>query len=284
MAGHLAVGICDFVVELVSSMVSALNYSIDIPPITQLYQLLFKEDLTLLNVIMLVAAIPVTVVFRLLEGQYPSQVLQPITASDPTRASALGSPAAPVAAQKACLILSGVLSMAYGICSAAGDNPEGEPPKWLGAATVGIASLMTAFGAPWIYTDSDDISQVDWEPWGFGTAFVLFNIALVKWPSEDEVEFSGATKAALLNSIQGAFLLFWDIFQFVEDKKTDPATDIGFASNLFTTVPTLINAIKLVPDYGPIIASVTDIVCYLCNALLCFGQALALGAYQASSE
>jgi hypothetical protein len=289
MAGNLAVGICDFVEELVSWMVSALNSSIDIPPITQLYQLLFKEDLTLLNVIMLVAAIPVTVVFRLVEGQYPSQVLQPITTFDP-RASALGSPQAPVAAQMACFMVSGVLSMAYGICCAAGDNPEGEPPEWLGAATVGIASLMTAFGAPWIYTDSDEISQVDWEPWGFGTAFVLLNIALVKWPPEDEVEFSGATKAALLNSIQGAFLLFWDILQFVEDikidpsKQTDPATDIGFASNLFTTVPTLINAIKLVPDYGPVIASVTDVVCYLCNALLCFVQALELSAHQASSE
>jgi hypothetical protein len=143
---------------------------------------------------------------------------------------------------------------------------------------------MTAYSAPWIYNDSDDIGPVDWEPWGFGTGFVLFNLAVVKWPPEDEAGFSAATKSALINSMEGAFLLFWDILQFVEDKKTDPATDVGFASNLFTAVPSLINAIKLVPDYGQVIAATADIVCYLCNAVLCFYQAAALGAYQASSK
>jgi hypothetical protein len=271
MVGDLAVGICDYVTELVDSIISALNYPIDIPPITQLYKLLFNEDLTLLNVVMLVAAIPVTMVFRLLEEKYPSEMLQPITTSDALRASALGSSAAPIAAQKACFIVTGVLSAAYGMCSAVGDNPKGATPEWLGAATAGIAALMTAFSAPWIYTDSDSITDTDWEPWGFGTACVLVNIAAVKKPPPSD------QAAAFLNSGQGAMLLFWDVFQFVEDAKTDPATDMGFASNLFTAVPSLINAIKLVPDYGPVIASTTDIVCYLCNGFLCFVEAATLG-------
>ena len=76
--------------------------------------------------------------------------------------------------------------------------------------------------------------------------------------------------------------MFFDVVQFVTEGKTDPATDIGFASNLFTTIPTLINAIKLVPDYGVLIASTTDIVCYLCNAALCFYQAAALHSSQAN--
>jgi hypothetical protein len=275
VVGNLAAGICGFVAELVDVIVTALNCSIDIPPITQLYKLLFNEDLTLLNVIMLVAAIPVTLVFRLLEGQYPSQVLQPITAYDAVRTSALGSSAAPVAAQKACLIVNGVLSAVYGLCSAAGDNPNGETPGWLGAATAGIGALMAAFDAPWIYTDSDEITEVDWEPWGFSTAIVLVNIAAVKRPPPSD------QSAAFLNSGEGAMELFWDVFQFVENAKTDPATDMGFASDLFTAVPSLINAIKLVPDYGPVIASTTDIVCYLCNAFLCFVEAATLAPTQA---
>jgi hypothetical protein len=274
IAGNLATGICDYAGELVAWIVSALNYSIDIPPITQLYKLLFNEDLTLLNVIMLVAAIPVTIVFRLFEGQYPSQKLSPITASGLMQAEALGSSAAPVAAQRACFITNGILSMAYGLLSAAGDNPKGDALPWLGAATAGIAALMTAFSAPWIYSDSDAITDVDWEPWGFGTAFVLVNIGAVKKPPPSD------ESAAALNSAEGAFSLFWDVFQFVEDGKTDPATDLGFASDLFTAVPSLINPVKLVPDYGPVIASTTDIVCYLCNAFLCFIRAAALQSPQ----
>jgi len=277
IAGNLAVGICGFVDEVVSTIVSALNYAIDIPPFTQLYKLLFDEDLTLLNVATLVVAIPVTIVFRLVEQQYPSQVLQPLTAAFPTRTAALASPAAPVPAQKACLITNGVLSMAYGLVSAASDNPKGELPGWLGALSAGLSTVMAAFSAPWIYSDSADISDFDWEPWGFDVAFVLVTIAQLKYPAADE-------DAPFVNGIEGAFLLFWNIFQFVEDKKTDLGTDLGFANSLFSAVPELVNPIKLVPDYGTVIAATIDIVGYLCSAFLYFVQAAALTSEQARAD
>ena len=116
------------------------------------------------------------------------------------------------------------------------------------------------------------MTDLDWQPWGFGTGFVLVNIALVKKPAPSP------QAAAFVNAVEGALVLFWDILQFVTDAKTDPATDMGFASNLFTLLPSLVNPIKLVPDYGPVIAATTDIVCYLCNAFLNFVEAAELGS------
>lgn len=53
-----------------------LTRTINIPVLSWLYKKLFGEDLTILNLIMLVAAIPVTIVYRVLTGRYPSKDLQ----------------------------------------------------------------------------------------------------------------------------------------------------------------------------------------------------------------
>jgi hypothetical protein len=136
--------------------------------ISWLYKLLFNEDLTLLDAAMLVTAIPVTVVFRLIEGQYPSQVLQAISSSTPSTSStaavggsAPGTTAGPIPAQKGILITNGVLSLIYGIASAIGDNPKVEElSPWVGRLSAGLGFVTACFSAPWISTDSDQIS--DW--------------------------------------------------------------------------------------------------------------------------
>jgi hypothetical protein len=264
-----------------------LNFQIEIPVISWLYRLLFNEPLTLLNAAMLVTAIPVTVAFRLIEGQYPSQVLQPIKPFTPgasraaavsNSAPALGSTAAPLPAQKAILITNGVFSIIYGIASAVGDNPKVENlSPWVGRFSAGLGFLMTCLGAPWISTDSDKIGDLDWEPWGFGTAFALVYIVTLKTDSEGNPIGDQESLPFMVSGLSAILLLCY-ILQFVEEGKRDPTTNLGFASGLLTTFPGLINAVKLVPDYGPPIVAASDVVCNFANLFVAIFQANSLSS------
>jgi hypothetical protein len=281
VAGDLLVGVCGFVDEAIDFIVKqVLNFQIEIPVISWLYRLLFNEDLTLLNAAMLVTAIPVTVVFRLIEGQYPSQVLpiNPFTpgtrraAAVSNSAQALGGTAASIPVQKGFLITNGVLSSIYGIASAIGDNPKVEKlSPWVGQFSAGLGSVMACFGAPWISTDSDQIGPLDWEPWGFGTAFALFYIVTVKTDAEGK-PIGDQESLPFVVSCLSAILLLWYILQFVEEGKRDPTTNLGFASALLTTAPGLINAVKLAPDYGPPIVAAADVVCNFANLFVAIVQ------------
>src|SRR5215469_16243826 len=238
---------------------------------------------------MLVTAIPVTVVFRLIEGQYPSQVLQPISPFTPSTSSAaaegrsaqaLGSIAAPIPAQKAILITNGVLSTIYGIASAIGDNPQVEDlSPWVGRFSTGLGLVITCLGAPWISTDSDQIGDLDWEPWGFGTTFALvYIISLPDFKRSDGTPIADQEYLPFLTSGLSAILLLWYILQFVEEGKRDPTTDLGFASGLLTTFPGLINAVKLVPEDGPPIVALADVACNFADLFVAIFQANSLSS------
>jgi hypothetical protein len=242
----------------------------------------FNEDRTLLDAAMLVTAIPVTVVFRLIEGQYPSQVLQAISSSTPSTSStaavggsAPGTTAAPIPAQKGFLITNGVLSLIYGIASAIGDNPKVEElSPWVGRLSAGLVFVTACFSAPWISTDSDQISDWGWEPWGFGTACALVYICAQE-KSEEEKPIANMP---FVTSGLSAILLVFYILQFVKEGKRDPTTDLGFSSAMLTTVPGLINAVKLVPDDGPPIVAAVDLVCNFADLFVAIVQAISLSS------
>jgi hypothetical protein len=283
VAGDLLVGVCGFVDEAIDFIVNqVLNFQIEIPVISWLYQLLFNEPLTLLNAAMLVTAIPVTVVFRLIEGQYPSQVLpiNPFTpgtrraAAADSSAPALGSTAASIPVQKGFLITNGVLSIIYGTACAIGDNPKVEKlSPWVGRLSAGLGFVMTCFGAPWISNDSDKIGGLEMAPWGFGTAFAL--VYIVTLP---DFALYPQDALPLLTSILSANLLFWYILQFDKEQKGDPTTNLGFSSAVLTTFPGLINAVKLAPEYGPPIVAVADLVCNFANLFVAILQADSLSS------
>jgi hypothetical protein len=81
-----------------------------------------------------------------------------------------------------------VLSLIYGFACAIGDNPtDEEPPPWVGRFPAGLGFVITCFGAPWISTDSDQIGQLDWEPWGFGMGISLIYIATQRRDSQNKL-------------------------------------------------------------------------------------------------
>ena len=63
----------DLVALLFDAQSGLLTRELDIPVLSWLYRALFGEPLTVLDVLMLVVAIPVTVIWRIVEGQWPSQ-------------------------------------------------------------------------------------------------------------------------------------------------------------------------------------------------------------------
>ena len=65
-------GLLSLAGNLIDALMTLLTETIEIPVLSWLYKLLFNEDLTFLNAITLVAAIPVTMLYRVVEGRYPS--------------------------------------------------------------------------------------------------------------------------------------------------------------------------------------------------------------------
>ncbi|WP_410967374.1 hypothetical protein, partial [Salmonella sp. SAL4436] len=57
-------GLIGAVEALINTVMGLLNTPLDIPFLSWLYQLLFGEPLTMLNAVSLAAAIPVTIIYR----------------------------------------------------------------------------------------------------------------------------------------------------------------------------------------------------------------------------
>ena len=51
----------------------SLTTTLQIPVLSWLYQLLFNQPLTLLNALTLIISIPVTIIWRIIEGQWPAE-------------------------------------------------------------------------------------------------------------------------------------------------------------------------------------------------------------------
>ena len=66
-------GLIGAIQALVNTVMGLLNTPVNIPFISWLYQKIVGEPLTILNAVSLVAAIPVTVIYRVVEGRYPSK-------------------------------------------------------------------------------------------------------------------------------------------------------------------------------------------------------------------
>lgn len=74
---QLAVGLLKFVAHLVHDAKGVMNASIDIPLITPLYRLITKgSNLTMLDAIALLVAVPTTVLYKTITGKKPSEIEQ----------------------------------------------------------------------------------------------------------------------------------------------------------------------------------------------------------------
>jgi len=235
-----------------------------------LYQKLFGQPLTVLNVITLVAAIPVTVVWRVVEGEWPSQSLAS------AGVARLGAARVVV---KLVTMFNGVIRIVNGLVASLHDWFSTDPQqskdfmtKILGSLRVccGMAVGLSTFpllrgtGAP---------GDLAWAGWGavLGTVIVGLTGYLVG-PASPAIKYVAAGVSFLLGTAATAIT----IAAFLTESKQRPVDDVGLAAGLAAAFAFIVNPVKFVPEYGGLFVALMDAFLGLVSAALTFAVAAEL--------
>ncbi|MBV9170103.1 MAG: hypothetical protein JOZ81_08475, partial [Chloroflexi bacterium] len=276
--GALAVGnaLLDGLLGLIASLWSELfdahsgllNQAIDIPVLSWLFHELTGEPLTFINALLFVVAIPVTVVWRIAEGQWPSQSVRSVSdaasgdlgAADPFLARLLGFAGA-------------FTTIVVGFISAAGDAMgEADVPLFLGRAALAGSIIASMCGLP--NATSDTPSDLAWDAWGIGLGVGLLNIL-------GSMSFSSGIAGVL--TYMGPFMLMVlnialaavVVSQIENEWPSDPVSAAGLVIGVFATLPGFVNFIKLSNELGALIVAGLDVAMGFASGGIQFAEALA---------
>jgi len=262
---NVAHALVDSLVQIVEDAFNVvkgiLNTALQIPVLTWLYETLFSEPLTILNLLTLVAAIPITLLFRLIEGQYPSQAGLPTTltadAAEGAAASQLTQPqVAPKPALLAFGIFVGIAQIVQGIANGIGDlEGAGNGPPLAGYFSLVAGTVANVFSFPLLGNEQTDVSSADWAVYGIE---VFATISLAAGLPYDKIDGSVNEPAST------EFMSFMDLFfglatlgaaigAYVKDAKTDGVTNVGFAETIIESITAILNPAKLTPDGVPVV-------------------------------
>jgi len=272
LIGVLAVGnaLADSLLGVVGNIIDALFdpengllvAPLDIPILSWLYQQLFGEPLTFVSVILLVAAIPVTLVYRVAVGRYPSEDLPPVGAlgTDGGNTPQQATDAAKVIGIVIGLF-SGIVNMIGGVVNCLTTLPEKAPPT-LGKVSVAVAGLLAASSFP-----ISDLTNPDWYDLAeFGLGLVGFALGLVGLKTFEE-----ATQQLLelvlpwMNSLDNIGLLVTYIVQAVEEGISN---GWQFAAGVISTLSGILSPLTFGGEVGRIVlGAVTGVVGFAVGAL-----------------
>ena len=233
-----------------------------------LYNLLFGEPLTILNALMLVIAIPVTILWRIVEGQWPSDSLG-VGASN--RLAEVG--AAPALLQRLMAYASAISTACLGFVYAAGDAlGEAGGPALLGRAALAGSLLVSVCSIPTF--SSDTPSSYDWANWGLGLGTALLNIL-------SSINFSG--EGGTVSTILGSFVLTALSLalvgvmgaQFGKDPPPDLIGKAVLGIDIATQLPGVINTWKLTGEILAAVVAIADVVMGFAGAVATLISALA---------
>ena len=234
--------------DVIGIVMSVLTTEIQIPVLTWLYEKVFGEKLTFLNVATLVAAIPVTLIFRVAEGQYPSAALRTVgalQASSPTVASRV--------AQKILMLFNAMFTLAQGIINALGDFNGDAAPPLIGKLSAGFGLIITAITVPAIFNASP--STTDWLIFGLGVAWSLAGVLALD-------KFKLANQAALpwVTMLMSLTLLAATVVAYIENGQRDPVANLAFAGGIIATLPGIANPLRLYKAGGPAVVAAIDVL------------------------
>lgn len=271
IAGAFVDGMLALIDDVIQAVLAALNAEIQIPVLTWLYESLFGEPMTILNMLTLVAAIPVTIIYRVAEGVYPSQALRSIAGTgdmQPTNAQA----ASPTI-QRVLGVVNSWNNFMLGLLAGIGDLRGANAPAGLDKTVVGVGLLVTVLSVPAI--GSDDPSTEDWVVFGLTAAWALAGVfALEGFNLADQAALPWCTMAI------GVLILAAVIVQFVDNGSRDVTANAGLANGIATAVVAVANPIKLAkpPIPGPVIVCAIDIASGVVVAVTDLIQAFAVQA------
>jgi hypothetical protein len=212
--------------------------------------LLFGQPLTVLNAITLIAAIPVTMIYRVSQGSYPFAKL----ATQSTQsAGALDIGANTIIRG----IFRAILALIIGIGRAIADTLDAEN------ANAPVLSKFL-FGAILVYgfvaftgLVGGGASTLAWVGWGIGLVMAITGATAL-------FDFSKAGKAMLkvvmpiIRMVLGIGRLIVFCFAFAYSQVKNDSTKTAFARNLFLCLPPIVNPIKLIPGWVGKVGALVD--------------------------
>jgi hypothetical protein len=254
------------------ALVKILNTEIEIPGLTWLYDTLFQEKLTFLNVATLVAAIPVTLLFRLVEGRYPSQAGLP-TAD----ALQVNQPqAASKTVQMVLGIFVGVFQFLQGIADGIGDATD-DAPEAADWASLGCGLLVEIFTFPLIDNDAGDVSSADWAVYGIGFSTMVSGLMGVSYIGIDGKPTTPQSTPFMsyMTLTLSLVVLAAAIAAYVKDGKTDGVSNTEFAESIIESIVGMLNPIKLQGGEAAVLVSLADVVGGIVEMCMLIGVAIA---------
>jgi hypothetical protein len=214
---------CDFVAYLFDANDGILTRPLTIPILSDLYRSFVQSELTFLDLMVLVAAIPITFLYRIVEGEWFSDELPEVASPDST----------PLA--RATGLLNGTLLFARGIF-----QPFADMASMNGTPNVVLFKIMAALNGTLaaLATWKAAVSPTDWIvlALGFGLTFAPF----FGPPAPTIASSLGVARA-------GAFIV----------QKADPSIDISwtsFSGDLLGTLPAVAQPVKYLGDTLPVLS------------------------------
>jgi len=263
---NLVIDLLGLVQGLVDGMLNGIDYfaellgalgEVQIPILSTLWKALTGNPLTFLDVIAFVIAIPITLVYRIVEGAFP------------TAPSTRGATIDTAIWQHIEGLASAAVGLLSGIFTAILDA-EGISSAWADSQplVIDIIDMVSLALGQGFYLVVGDVLQPDFY---VVTASVLQLILVVlnaipvippEVPSAMGVSFSPA--------------LLWLFYEVYKPQQNVETAKLGFAANVIGTVATIVNPIKFAPAESlvPYVAPIADVACAFAAAGLNLGATI----------
>jgi hypothetical protein len=247
----------DFIAFLFDDSTGLLTQPIKIPVISALYKDAVGTDLTILDLAMLVAAIPVTIVYRVIAGHYPSRDLQ----TQPGLLQGVNREAL----RNAFGILGGIATLIAGLMNEWADlltasvSTLEDAPAEVGDANrffsvVGLCAAVLGIGATEPNLTSGSPQFFDWVIWGLGlgpaaSALIALGVG-AKWEAAGEIADIASSIALCVCSI---FIVVVGTMAFISENDPGPLGKLLFASLILLVAPGIVNPLKFAPYIGLVV-------------------------------
>jgi hypothetical protein len=227
-----------------------LTAELQIPVLTWLYETLFNEKLTILNAVMLVIAIPVTILWRVIEGQWPSDSVNAVAASPggfiDTTQKVLGCTSA---------LFSLVLGFLDGITDLIPEAKPDMPLVYIVSRVELALSVLGSLASAPIWTEYEP-DELAWASWAVGLSVGMVDIlSAIPSLSAATGSLSSGLEAAL--SFGQAGMLGC---QFDDNPPADGIGDAALGLSIASLLPGLINPLKLTGADGAVVVAAADVI------------------------
>jgi hypothetical protein len=272
LVGALAVanafidGLLAVIADAIAAIMSILTTEIHIPVLAWLYETLFGEKLTFLNVVTLVASIPVTLIYRVVEGQYPSQALGPTGAVQ----AAWTTVAAPWV-QKLFAGYTAMFTFGQGVINAMGDafgDALGKVGSLIAKLSAGMGLIITACSTPAISNANPGAD--DWVVFGIEALWALASVLAL-----DRFKLADQEAVPWVTMMMGLMIAGTIIYGYFDEKDFGTVANLIFAAGLAGALPSIVNPLRLVGEPGVILVSGLDLYCGIAVCVIDFIGAFA---------